>query len=78
MDIINIDINNINLDNNLMKMIIILLFLSHFWLGILNLKNVKHLKRYKRRINACGVASHRLWDWCVSEDEKKRNRANVY
>ena len=28
----------------LMKMILILLFLSDFWLGIVNLKNVKHLK----------------------------------
>ena len=31
----------------LMKMILILLLLSDFWLGILNLKNVKHLKNDK-------------------------------
>ena len=28
----------------LMKMILILLFLSDFWLSMLNLKNAKHLK----------------------------------
>ena len=31
----------------LMKMILTLLLLSDFWLGILNLKNVKHLKNDK-------------------------------
>ena len=29
----------------IMKMVLILLFLSDFWLGILNLKNAKHLKK---------------------------------
>ena len=29
----------------LMKMILILLFLSDFWLGIVNLENAKHLKK---------------------------------
>ena len=43
--IFNVDLNNINLDNNLMKIILILLFLSNFWLGIINLKNEKHLKK---------------------------------
>ena len=47
MGILNVDLNNINLDNNLMKMILILLFLSDFWLGILNSKNAKHLKKDK-------------------------------
>ena len=31
----------------LMKMILVLLLLSEFWIGIVNLKNVKHLKRVK-------------------------------
>ena len=31
----------------LKKMILILLFLSNFWLGILSLKNTKNLKKYK-------------------------------
>ena len=47
MSILNIDLNNINLDNNLIKMILILLLISDFWLDMLNLKNAKHLKKYK-------------------------------
>ena len=41
MGILNVDIDNINLDNNFDE----LLFLSDFRLGILNLKNVKYLKK---------------------------------
>ena len=37
MGILNIDLNNINLDTILMKMILILLFISDFWLGLLKL-----------------------------------------
>ena len=45
MGILNIDINNIIIIVIVtsMKMILILLFLSDFWVGILNLKNAKHL-----------------------------------
>ena len=38
----------IKLDNDkiiLMKMILILLFMSDFWLGVVKLKNAKHLKK---------------------------------
>ena len=55
--ILSVNLNNINLDNNLMKIILILLFLSEFWVGILNLKNAKHLKKDKGKINANNVAS---------------------
>ena len=44
--ILNIDLNNINLDNNFGERdpdTIILVIL--FWIGILNLKNAKHLKK---------------------------------
>ena len=41
---INIDLNMLILTIILMKMILILLILSDFWIGILNLKNAKHLK----------------------------------
>ena len=40
MGILNIDVKTIII---LMKMIVILLFLPYFCLGILNLKNAKHL-----------------------------------
>ena len=45
MGILNIDINNIIIIVivTLIKMILIILFLSDFWVGILNLKNAKHL-----------------------------------
>ena len=56
MGIRNIDLNSIDLDNIfLMKMILILLFLSDFWNGILNFENAKHLKKVK--INANSVTS---------------------
>ena len=42
---LNIDLNNISLGNNLMKIILVLLFLSDFWLGILNLENAKNKKK---------------------------------
>ena len=47
MGIVNIDLNlnNTNLDDNFMKKILILLFLSDFWLGIVNLKNAKNLQK---------------------------------
>ena len=38
-------------------MILILLFLSDFWLGIVNLKNAKHLNKGKSQINASRMAS---------------------
>ena len=41
----------------LMKMILILLFMSSFWLGTGNLKNAKHLKKGERRINAGSMVS---------------------
>ena len=42
---LNIDLINVSLCNNLMKMILVLLFLSDFWLGILNLENAKNNKK---------------------------------
>ena len=45
--ILNIDLNNIYLNNNLMKITLILLSLSDFWVGTLNLKNAKNVKNQK-------------------------------
>ena len=47
MGILNVDFDNVNLDNiwTMMKVTLILLFLSEFWPRILNLKNAKHLKK---------------------------------
>ena len=54
MSILNIDLNHINL---LMKIILILSFLSDFWVVILNLKNTKKFKKNQWRIIANSVAS---------------------
>ena len=56
-------------------MILILLFLSDFWLGILNFKNAKHLKEIGEELMPIGWHPKKWWDWCVSEDEKKRKRS---
>ena len=45
MGILNIDLNNINLDNNFDEVILMQIFLSDVWLGILILKNAKPLKK---------------------------------
>ena len=45
MGIANIDVNNINLDDNFDEENPNTLFLSDFWLVILNLKNAKNLKK---------------------------------
>lgn len=39
-------------------MILELLFMSELLVGVMDLNNVKHLKRYKRRFNACNMASY--------------------
>ena len=41
----------------LMKISLILLFISDFWIGIVNWKNSKHLKMWKWKINSNSVAS---------------------
>ena len=55
-----------------MKTILVLLFLSDFWLGILDLKNAKNLKQ-KISEELMPIAWHpkRRWNFCMSEDEKK-------
>ena len=47
MGILGEDLDKINLDddNNFMKMVLKLLFMSDFWLGVVNLKNKKDLKK---------------------------------
>ena len=49
-------------------MILILLFLSEFWPGILNLKNAKHLKK---ELTEIVWHPKRFWNFCMSENEKK-------
>ena len=44
--------------------------LSDFWLGILNLKNVKHFKTVKLRTPVAWLPKI-WWKFCMSEDTKK-------
>ena len=70
MGILNIDFNNTNLDDtNYDEDDPILFFLPDFCLGILNLKNTKHLNE---ELMLIVWHSNRWWDFCMSEDEKKR------
>ena len=41
-------------------MILELLFMSELLVGVMDLNNIKHLKRYKRRFNACSMASYKI------------------
>ena len=70
MGILNIDFNNTNLDDtNYDEDDPILFFLPDFWLGTLNLKNAKHMNE---ELMLIVWHSNRWWDFCMSEDEKKR------
>ena len=71
---LNIDLNNISLGNNLMKIILVLLFLSDFWLGILNLENAKNKKKKKKiteELMPIVWYLNRWWSFCVPQDKKK-------
>ena len=58
MGILNIVLKNTNLDNNFDEDDpVILLLLSVFWVGILNLKNSTHLQKDKSQINLNSVVS---------------------
>ena len=60
------------------KMILILLFLSDFWLGMWNLKNAKQLKKDKWRINANSVASWKMVEFSQVRRWEERNRTDFY
>ena len=51
MSILSVDLDKINLDMLIMmKMILKLLFMSDLRLGLININNANHVKRYKQRI----------------------------
>ena len=60
-------------------MILILLFMSDFWLGIVTLKNVKQKKdKISKELRPIAWRHRRCWNFCLSEDKQKRNRTNLY
>ena len=61
MSILSVDLNIINLDeDNFLKMILKLSFMSDSWLATINLTMQSILKIYKQRINACSMASNKM------------------
>ena len=49
-----------------------LLFMSDFWVGILNLQNAKNYKKkISEELMLVAWQPSRWWDWWVSEDQKK-------
>ena len=59
MDILAVDLYEIKLeeDNNFDKVVLILLFMLDFCLELVNVKNAKHLKKDKQKVNTCNLAS---------------------
>ena len=64
-----------NLYNNFDEMTLTLIFISDFWLGAVNLTNVKDLKKINEKVNANSVPivwfTKRLCNFCISEIEIK-------
>ena len=55
-----------------MKIILMLLFLSDFWLSIVNLKKRKSLKKELNKESMLVVRHPKKWlNFCMSKDEKK-------
>ena len=50
-------------------MILMLLFLSDFWLDMLNLKNTNNLKKISEKLMPVAWHPNRWWNFCVPEDE---------
>ena len=55
-----------------MKMILLLLFLSEFWLGILILKNEKQLKNISEELMPIAWHPKKWLNFCISKDERKK------
>ena len=47
------------------------------WVGI-SLNNVKHVKKIDEELLLVAWQSKRMWDWYISEDEKKKLAAAFY
>ena len=63
----------------LRKKILILFFLSDFLAWYINFEKRKKLKKeLSKELILTLWHPNKWWDWCMSEDEKKRNKSNVY
>ena len=71
MVMLSVEINNSNLDDiYFMNKILNLLFMSNFWLGVIDINKAKTFK-ITIRINVCNIASIKMMDRYMREEEKK-------
>ena len=52
-----------------MKIVLILLSVSDFWLDVVNLKNAKQLKKISKELMPIAWDPKRWWNFCMKEDE---------
>ena len=75
MGILGVDLHKFRLNVTIifMKIMLKLLFMSHFWLGVINLKNARKALTPKIDEELIPVAWHprQQWDWCLPGNEKK-------
>ena len=50
------------------------LFMPEVWLGVIDINDTNHIKRYKQRINACSIVSNKMMGLVLSRKRKNRNR----
>lgn len=46
----------------------------HLWLGVMNIKNVKHFENIEQRTNACNMASKKKVGFACARRRKERNK----
>ena len=46
--------------------------LSEVWLGVVNLKNVKHLKKISKELIPVAWDPRRWWNFCMIGDDKSK------
>ena len=56
----------------LMKVILVLLFISDFRHGVVALRNAEHIKKISKELILQRSYPKRWSYWCLSEDEKKK------
>ena len=57
----------------LMVMILKLLLVLDLWLGVTDINNARHVKKYKQKISACSIASNTTVGMVYPRRQKKRN-----
>ena len=46
----------------------------HLWLGVMNIKNVKHFENIEQRTNTCNMASKKKVRFVCARRRKERNK----